>query len=433
MKKILLALTILLLFAYCADNESKQKPETGSVIFIHPDGSGLGMWGALRLVKVGPDSTLNWDKMDNIGIYRGHLKNSASSSSNGGGTVHAFGVKADYDAFGINPYNPIKSLSGKDYSIMTEAKLSGKSIAVINSGHLCEPGTAVFLANSPKRSLEDTISAQIIHSGADIIFGGGEVMLLPDGVMGKHGEPGIRQDKRNLIQEAQNLGYTIIFTREELLGLPSDVEKVLGIFASRDTFNSYSEEELVEMGLQNYNENAPTLLEMTKVALRILKYKNIDFYIVIEEEGSDNFSNHNNANGALEALNRADDAMGYAMQFIDENPNTLLITAADSDAGAMQVIGIRDSSDFNIPVPEKSHNGAPYDGIDGTGTLPFVAKPDQVRKRIRFVIAWATGSDVMGSIIAKAHGFNSELLPNNVDNTDIYRLTYKTLFGIDLK
>jgi len=35
----------------------------------------------------------------------------------------------------------------------------------------------------------------------------------------------------------------------------------------------------------------------------------------------------------------------------------------------------------------------------------------------------------MGGVVAKAHGLNSAMLPNNVDNTDIYRLIYATLFG----
>ena len=120
------------------------------------------------------------------------------------------------------------------------------------------------------------------------------------------------------------------------------------------------------------------------------------------------------------------------MKFVEENPNTLLITAADSDAGAMQVVGLRDSSRFNKPVPANTYNGAPLDGINGSETLPFIAKPDQFGNELTIIITWATSYDVMGAVVAKAHGFNSEFLPNNVDNTDIYRLTYKTLFGKDL-
>ena len=430
---IIILLSILVyLITGCQQKATKNQTDTGSVIFIHPDGSGLAMWDALRLLQVGPDGMLNWDKMDQMGIYRGHLINSASSSSNGGGTVHAFGVKATYDDYGNNPDKPFKSLSGKEYSIMTEAQKQGKSIAIINSGHICEPGTGVYLANSSDRDLHDTISAQIIHSDADIIFTGGEVYLIPEGEMGYHGEPGVRKDNRNLLNEAEELGYKVILTREELLNLPSETEKVLGVFAAQNTFNDLEEEKLKDLGLSYYNDSAPTLPQMTEVALRVLNAKNKDFFIVIEEEGSDNFSNYNNASGALEALRRADETIGIAIDFVDANPNTLLITAADSDAGAMQILGVRKPEDFEKPLPITSKNGSPMDGVEGTGTLPFVSKSDQFGNNLRFAICWASSNDGLGGIIAKTHGLNSESLPKNVDNTDIYRVIYNTLFGIEL-
>ena len=34
---------------------------------------------------------------------------------------------------------------------------------------------------------------------------------------------------------------------------------------------------------------------------------------------------------------------------------------------------------------------------------------------------------------ARAHGLNAELLPKNVDNTDMYRMMYATLFGVWLE
>jgi hypothetical protein len=35
----------------------------------------------------------------------------------------------------------------------------------------------------------------------------------------------------------------------------------------------------------------------------------------------------------------------------------------------------------------------------------------------------------MGGIVARAHGLNADWLPASVDNTDIYRMLYATLFG----
>lgn len=410
----------------------KPAPETGSVIFIHPDGSGAPMWYALRLLDAGPDGYLNWDKLEKIGAYRGHLWNSVSSSSNGGGTVHAYSKKADYYSYGLSATAPTESASGQPYSIMTEAQENGLAVGLINSGHICEPGSGVFLASAESRKLTDTIAHQIVHSGAEVLFSGGEKYLLPEGVMGFHGQAGVRRDGRNLLDEARNLGYSVIMTREELLNLPDDTERVLGIFAAVHTFTGLGEDILTARGLPLYFDNTPTLAEMTDAALRILERSGKNFMLVVEEEGSDNFANWNNAAGAIEAVRRADAAIGVALDFIDDNPRTTLITAADSYAGGMGIRGLRADSLFTKTLPACAENGAPIDGPDGTGSLPFVSAPDQFGNRLRFLITWADHHDLEGGVIAKAHGLNSIYLPNNVDNTDIYRLMYLTLFGVEL-
>lgn len=412
--------------------ETTKQYKTGNVIFIHPDGSGASMWGAMRLLKVGPDGETNWDKMDQLGLYRSHQINSTNSSSHAGATVHAYGVKVPYNTYGIHPDRPIKSLSGKGFSIMTEAKQAGMGIALINSGHLCEPGTGAFVANAADRNNTDTITIQIINSGADIILSGGEELLLPMGQKGYFGVSGKRKDGKNLIEEAKQIGYTVIYTRKELLALPVTTKKVFGIFSAGHTFNDMPEEVLKQKGLPLYNPMAPTLAEMTKKALDIFTFNQKQFLLVVEEEASDNFANDNNAIGALTALERADNAIGEAMSFIGREPNTLLVVAADSDAGCMQVFNVRNPSEFDQYLPLKQANGAPNDGPDGTFSLPFIAKPDKTGKQLRFGICWASEDDLAGAIIAKAHGLNAENLPNNVDNTDIYRIMYTTLFGIQL-
>jgi alkaline phosphatase len=422
-----LLFTILLLFFACTP--SRVSRQTGNVIFIHPDGSGSSMWGAARLLTVGPDSMLNWDRLDAMGLYRSHVLNSTNASSHAGATVHAYGVKVPYDTYGNDPDRPFESASGQAFSILKEAQLQGYATALVNSGHIGEPGTGVFAASWTERNETDPITAQIIHSGVDIIMSGGEVLLLPEGVRGWHGEPGIRKDGRNLIEEADTLGYTIVYTREELLALPDSVNRVLGIFAPQHTFHDQPEEMLNASGLPLYKPDAPTLAEMLRKTLDIFSTRNNSFFIVAEEEGSDNFANNNNAIGSLTALQRADQAIGVAVDYIEKNQNTLLVTAADSDAGGLEVMSLRDSSAFERPLHAFSSNGSPVDGRDGTATLPFVSAPDAQGNRLYFGILWATDGDVAGGVLARAHGLNAHLLPNNVDNTDIYQIMYTTLFG----
>ncbi len=423
---------VLTLVSLPVSNSAQIKLKTGNVIFVHPDGCGIADWAIYRLLEKGPDGNINWDQMPHIGIYREHLRNSIVTSSNAGATVHAFGVKADYRDYGIHPDHPIKSSSGKDYSIMIEAQKAGKSIALINSGHLAEPGTGVFVANAKKRQMYDSITKKMIDSQAEIIMGGGEIYMLPKGEIGHHGAPGVRTDGLNLIEYAKSLDYQVVFTRDEMFALPITTEKVLGIFAPRHTFNDESEETLKEEGLPLYNPTAPTVAEMIDFSLKILQQKRNDFFMVVEEEGSDNFSNSNNAQGFIEAIRRTDNGIGIVQDFIKDNPNTLLIVGSDSNAGGPHIVKVLDKEDYQKPLPERMKNGAPLDGRDGTGSLPFLAAPDQFGNRLAFGVSWAGFTDLGGGVVARAQGLNAELLPVNVDNTDIYWLMYVTLFGVKL-
>jgi alkaline phosphatase len=426
MRKIILFITIFTLIG-CNSKTNENKIELGNVIFIHPDGTSLANWIGMRMLYYGPDSETNWDKLPNMAIYSPHTKNTLTPSSNAGATMHSYGKKVVYDSYGMDGTEPLTALSGEPMSIMQEAKSKGIYTGIINSGHIVEPGTGVFVASSTARKNTEEIAKKIVQSGTDLIFAGGEKSLLPKGTKGKFGD-GEREDGLNLIEWAKNNNYNVIYTKEELLTLPSDTEKVLGIFAADNTYNHESEEEQKEMGVENYNPEAPTLAEMTAAAIKFLDKKGKQFFLVIEEEGTDNFGNHNNANGMLEALKRADDAIGVASEYIEKEGNTMLITAADSEAGGMEILSYT-SLNPEEAIPERDKTGSLYDGKYGTSSVPFLAKPDRFGNEFPFVVVWSTSYDVCGSVIARAKGLNAHLMTGSIQNIDIYRFMYATLFG----
>ncbi len=431
--------------------------DTGNVIFIHPDGTSPSHYAAARFVSEGPDGRLNWDNMTDAGVYLGHMDDQIVSTSNGGAVVHAYGIKPFAGSYGLDSEgNPYTSLSGKvGTTIMEEAIASGKPTAVINSGIIAEPGTGVFLADVENRREVAEITAEIVESGVDVIMGGGEIQYLPVGTVGLFGSEGIREDGRNLIEEAETMGYTVVYTREELASLSPDTEKVLGIFAAEDTYNDTNEASLVEQGFvdengelilygQADNENPPTVAEMLEATLELDKFAKAEdgFMVVLEEEGSDNFPNNNNGAGAIEATLRADAAIGVAQDFVNNvDPNTLILTAADSDAGGLEVIdvsgdretvGTIDIQSTLVSFGEEADGiPVPLDGTTGNDTAPFVTgAPDADGDSFSFGIAYVSTTDVAGSIVSKAYGLNSDLLESTVDNTDMYRIMYKTLFGV---
>jgi glycerophosphoryl diester phosphodiesterase len=459
----------------------KATQQTGNVIFIHPDGTSPSHFMALRNIDKGPDGRLNWDNMSNAGVYLGHMENQLTGTSNAGAVTHATGVKVFNESFGLNEdQSIITPASGKvGYTILEEAIAAGKATALIQSGHIGEPGTAAFAAATTNRFGDNTrardktaeIAEQVIRSGTQIIMAGGEVYLLPQGTTGFHvtatidaeyNDPADRPSI-NLIDLAKSLGYTVVYTEQEMntaVASATASTKLLGVFAANHTFDDRREEQLglnTANPLPLYLNTAPTVAEMLEASLKILSQDPEGFFVVIEEEGTDNFGNNNNAVGTVEALRRTDAAIGVAMNYVNtQDPNTLVLTAADSDAGGMQVFQFApynrpSGNSTTVPALADTEPSAPFvrvnptttntlqavlDGVNGsTGTVadpwrPFPSEDSIDGPMGNFGIAWVGTPDFPGSIVSKAYGMNADKLPSTLDNTEIYDLMYRTLFGV---
>jgi alkaline phosphatase len=404
-------------------------PQTGNVIFFHPDGTGANHWAAARMHIVGPDGTLNWDRLPGIGIYTGHMADRTTGTSHGGATVHAYGVKVVADSFGMNGTTPLTAASGQAMSIAEEAMAAGRAVALVQTGNLVEPGTAAFVASVESRRDELGIALQVIESGASVILGGGERALLPEGVAGTHCAAGTRTDGVNLIERARELGYTVVFTREELMAVDTaTTDRLLGVFACHHTFNDNSWAENQAAGLPTFAAGAPSVAEMAQVALAIVSRDAEGFFAVIEEEGTDNIANAMNAAGTLEALARADAATGVLLDFVNANPNTLLLMTADSDAGGLQVL----AADAEGPLEATTEGGGILHGAEGVQGNAFLTAPDANGVRHPFGIGWIGYSDVAGGILVRAAGFNHDLVEPLMDSTEVYNLMYRTLFGVTI-
>ncbi|MEM1430905.1 MAG: alkaline phosphatase [Pseudomonadota bacterium] len=398
--------------------------DTGNVIFFHPDGTGVNHWLAARMHTVGPDGELNWDRLPALGVYTGHMADRVTGTSHGGATVHAYGIKVRADSYGMNETETLTAASGQQMSIAEEALAAGKAVALVQTGHIAEPGTGAFVASNEARSNTHEIAADVIASGAQVILAGGERFLLPEGTEGRHGM-GQREDGVNLISRAEELGYTVVYTRDELLALDtSETDMVLGVFAHNHTFNDQERERNIIDGLPTYWESAPTIAEMSRVALEIVSRDEDGFFAVIEEEGTDNIANNMNAAGTLTALSRADAAVGEILDFLGTRDDTLLIMAADSDAGGLQVVTQEEGA-----VDASTRGGGILHGVQGAFGDAFETAPDKNGATHHFGIAWVGYNDVAGGILVRGAGFNSDLIQPLMDSTDVYSVMYQTLFG----
>lgn len=204
------------------------------------------------------------------------MQDQLGGTSNAGAVTHATGAKTYAESFGFNADgSPIQSLSGNTgKTIIQEAIAANKVTALVQSGAIYEPGTAAFVAQvdevtvngqrvPPRQRLAD-ITREVILSGADFILGGGELNMIPVGQNGYHGTVGeydalsissLRRPSKNLIDLAKSLGYTVVYTEQQLNELldpvkcPTPPSKVLGVFVPVHTFNDRPEEVLAQPGL----------------------------------------------------------------------------------------------------------------------------------------------------------------------------------------
>ncbi len=403
------------------------------------------------------------------------------------------GLEENDDDEIISEGQPIDALSGSTGSVLREAAAAGMPVGIVNDGDLPEPGTGVFLAEVADRTLEEEIARQFLDGRPGfegeplpaVMLGGGEGFFLPSDATAcgatvtldcylhvdqVGGEGPLRSDGRNLLREAAALGYEVLRTRADFEAIwarlqaePEYTPMVLGVFARDDIFNDAPEELLRALRLVDESQagtragrliiwgsrpdtpgfNPPSAVELNALALELLQRHSaaagLPFALVSEVESTDNMANYGNAIGALRALKVADDTIGLFRTFVAGHPETLLLTAADSDAGGMQLFGPPPLEDDLVstaivnPTGFGLNPGLPLDGIEGQETAPFVAAPDAFGAEWPFAIGWAGISDVAGAIVARAEGLNADLLRSEfrtgLDNSDIYRLIYVTLFG----
>ncbi len=422
----IIAVTVFFVSPAVAETPSGAEPMATprSAIFLHPDGMGANAWMLARLAGVGPDGRLAWDDLPAAAVYVGPMLDSVTATSNGGATTHAYGVRAETGSYGTINGQPIETAaSGYRGSLMIQARDAGKAIGIVNSSSVTEPGTGAFLAQVADRDDDQGIAAQILASGADVILGGGETFFLPRGVQGRHG-PGSRTDGRNLIEEARAMGYAVAFTADELAALPAGTRRVLGLFAEEETFNEGTEQQLRRGGLPVFQPQAPRFDVMIAAAIAILEQDPDGFFLVGNEEASDNLAGDNNAQALIEAGLGADRAIQAAMGAAVRNPLLTIVVASDSDCGGAQASG--DDAVAGARVPNRGENGAPQ---DGDGRASFLAAPDARGVRHPFMVRWASGGDNSGGIVARGYGPGAQLIQGTIDSTGVYHALALGLFG----
>lgn len=299
-----------------------------------------------RLPKDPSFQVLQLDKLKYTAMATTHSQNSWTTDSAPGATVYSTGKKIDNEviAFDLQANQPIET-------ILEAAKKLGYAVGLVTTTRITHATPAAFGSHIWHRDLEDYIAAQLISNSQkqyeeifdsspldslkynpvrdwilpkpknsvaiDVLLGGGAANFLPlsfaDTIVTRSAKIamlGKRKDKINLIKIAQKRGYKYVNSRDELLNIDINQfktggnEKLLGLFKS--SHNSY------EQDRQLYNNWEPSLSDMTKIAIQILKRKGgKKGFLLMVEGGRIDHLGHANAGAVSKACKLEVDSITY--------------------------------------------------------------------------------------------------------------------------
>jgi alkaline phosphatase len=241
------------------------------------------------------------------------------------------------------------------------------------------------------------------------------------------GLPCERTDDRDLINELKAREYKYFETADDFYKWdPESEKKVIALFNYEDM--------CYEIERNKDIKGEPGLWDMVDKGLKYLKLAPNGFFLLIEAGRIDHCAHDNFQDGLLYECIAFDKALGVALEFLESNPNTLILVATDHGAGGPNGIGFINSKG---EIKSKGSPGTYPDG-DSDGF------PDSLNIANPVVIGWASnpanlrrtpspekspGEHTAEDGIAFAAGKNSQLLSGFMDNTDLYYIIKSTMEG----
>ena len=303
-----------------------------NVILLIGDGMGFEHVQIAEWVELGTSGSFDFRNLTSSASMTTYSADNAVTDSAASATAMACGIKTDNGYLGVDTNtDPVQN-------IIEIAQNMNKSTGLISTTSGTHATPAGFYAHHTNRYDYDIIESQMINSGVDIILGGGESYF--SGAQ---------------ITELESKGYSIVYTRDELLSETSD--KIIGLFGS-----GYME-------LERYRDYAltPSLAEMTQVALDSLSTDEEGFFLMVEGAQIDlEAHDWNTVNVVLETIAFAE-AVTVALEFAASRNDTIVIITADHETGGLVING--ESLNSTLPAEKATEEEKRALRIDRTNML----------------------------------------------------------------
>lgn len=357
---IFLFLTFIFFFGFSSSDVNGSSPnKIKNVILIIGDGMGPAQIGLLeayaRQAKnpVIRSRTTAFSRILNeggkLGVSMTYSANVLVTDSAASATQLATGKPANAETIGVD------AVGNPSDSMLAIAKKMGKSTGLVSDTRITHSTPAAFAAHQASRMLENEIAIDMLETGPDVMLSGGLRHWIPKNANDKtsaiykklsqitDGAIQIvskRIDQRNLLQEAQDKGYQLAFTKDQMVGAKG---KILGLFSH----SALPDAIIADRNLTNPDRTIPTLREMSQKAIEILEKNDKGFFLMIESGLIDWAGHYNDTGTMLHEMLKMDDTLHYVLDWAKDRDDTLIVVTADHETGGF---GFSYSS-ANIPAP----------------------------------------------------------------------------------
>lgn len=276
-----------------------KKPK--NIILLIGDGMGLTQIYAGYTANKGQ---LNMFNMPVQGFSITNASDSYITDSAAAATAMATGNKTNNRFIGVDE-------TGKPLvSIIQKVTKNNFQTALISSGNITDATPAAFFAKQSDRSFNEAIALNFLSYPADILIGGGTNEFIH------------RKDGENLGKQLQEKGYTF-----------SDK------FSTLDTIKNSKFVLVDNEAVVSKKEGRGDFLSkaFTKTIKTFSKSKK-PFFIMEEGAQIDYGGHKNELDYVVRELLDFDQLVGLAMEYVDNNKETLLIVTADHETGGLSLI-----------------------------------------------------------------------------------------------
>ena len=390
------------------------KPNEGrakNVILFVGDGMGLSTVTAARIFDgqlrgdSGEENSLAFEELPYMALAKTYNTDQQIPDSAGTATAIMSGVKTKSGVIGVNQNvqrGDCKSAQGNTVQTILEfAAKAGLGTGIVTTSSVTDATAAAAYAHTPERGWQSDrdmptpskiagckdIARQLIEfplgGGLDVVLGGGRGKFLPSSVADPEGGAmGEREDRRDLTVEwskrLHNAAY--VWNQQQFTAIdPKKTDHLLGLFNRAEM--SFEADRKTDVG------GEPSLPEMTKKAIAILKKNPRGFFLLVEGGRIDHAHHTGNAYRALDETREFSNAVRAALAATDMKDTLIIVTADHGHVLTMGGVAKRGNPILGKAAAGVDENGKPSDSpqlaLDGRPytTLGYMNGPGAIAVR----------------------------------------------------